>query len=45
MESLVVNQNILRPSVNRQMKLEEGIIANIALHNVLENINPEFLRL
>lgn len=37
--------DLLCPSVQKQKRIERGIIASIALHNLFEILNPEFLRL
>ena len=44
-ESISVNKIRLLNQVQRQMQHEKSFIASLAFHNVLENINPDFLRL
>ena len=44
-ESVVVSKVKLTNNVQRQMQNEKAFVASVAFHNVLENINPTFLRL
>ena len=44
-ESIIVNKFKLNNGIQRQIQSEKAFVANVAFHNVLENINPSFLRL
>ena len=44
-ESIMLNKAKLTNPIQRQMQNEKAFVASVALHNVLENINPAFLHL
>ena len=44
-ENMTAEYQKLYNKIQRQVQLEKGLIANIALHSVLENVNPLFIKL
>jgi len=44
-ETATINNLHIIPGAFRNVEMEKAFISSIALHNVLENVNPEFLRL
>jgi len=44
-ESLAVNKNTLLPNPQRVRLLEKAVVSSLALHSVLEIVNPEFFKL
>lgn len=43
-EHVVANRGTLAPNVLRKQLLERGVLSSLALHSVLEIVNPEFFR-
>lgn len=44
-ENMTITPSLLAPGSHRKALLEKGILSSIALHSILENINPVFLKI
>lgn len=43
-ENMTITPSLLAPGSHRKTLLEKGILSSVALHSILENINPVFLK-